>query len=70
MSGPRHSSIPLHIAGFQQGWGTLYTAGYEPRTTSVALHWHGATVHQSIGNFHEAAVVLSYTGQPRERIQA
>lgn len=48
----------------------MYTAGYEPRTTSVALHWHGATVHQSIGNFHEAAVVLSYTGQPRERIQA
>lgn len=61
---------PLHLAGFRQGWGTLYTAVYEPRTTSVALHWPGATVHQSIGNFHEAAVALSFTGPPRERIQA
>jgi predicted choloylglycine hydrolase len=61
---------PLHLAQCHQGWGTLYTAAYEPRTTSVALHWAGARLEQSIGHFHEAAVALSFIGTPRERMQA
>ena len=61
---------PLHQQRFHHGWGTLYTAVYEPRTTSVALHWAGASLHQSIGHFDEAAVALSFAGPPPERMQA
>lgn len=59
---------PLHLDRFRHGWGTLYTAVYEPKTTSVALHWTGATLRQSVGHFHEASVDLSFDGLPSERI--
>lgn len=59
---------PLHLDRFQRGWGTLYTAVYEPRTTSVALHWAGATLREAIGQFHAASVDLTFGGMPYERI--
>lgn len=59
---------PLHVAWSGQGWGTLYTAVYEPRTRSMELHWTGATLKQSIEQFQESAVTLSFLGQPPERI--
>lgn len=52
---------PLHHPPVHRGWGTLYTAVYEPHTTSMALHWPGTTLTQSIGGFHEAVVELSFT---------
>lgn len=59
---------PLHLDRFRHGWGTLYTAVYEPRTTSVALHWTTAVLRESVGHFNEASVDLSFAGLPRERI--
>lgn len=58
---------PLHRLRFHHGWGTLYTSVYEPRTTSMSLHWTGATLQQSIGHFHEASVALSFADHSRER---
>lgn len=61
---------PLHIASFQHGWGTLYTSVYEPRTASLALHWVGASLRQTVGHFQEAAMSLSFDAVSRERIKA
>ncbi len=57
---------PLHQAAFALGWGTLYTAVYEPRTRSMALHWAGFSLPQSIAHFQETAVALTFIGPPRE----
>jgi predicted choloylglycine hydrolase len=66
----RFMEPPLHIGHFHHGWGTLYTSVYEPRSRSMALHWSGATLHQTIGHFQEAAIQLAFAAQSRERIQA
>jgi len=50
--------------------GTLYTAVYEPRSRSMALHWSGATLQQGIDHFQEAAIQLSFAAKSPERIQA
>ncbi len=61
---------PLYVAWARRGWGTLYTAVYQPSSTSMALHWTGATLRQSIAQFQESAVTLSFAGHPPERTQA
>lgn len=66
----RFLEAPLHIAGFHHGWGTLYTSVYEPRTATLALHWPGATLRQSIRNFQESVMTLSFEEQTRERTHA
>ncbi len=58
---------PLHQSAFAMGWGTLYTAVYEPRTRSMALHWAGFSLRQSIEQFQDAAVALSFGSRPHER---
>ncbi len=55
---------PLHQPRFGLGWGTLYTAVYEPATGGVGLYWIGASLRLGIENFHEAAVTLSFPGLP------
>jgi predicted choloylglycine hydrolase len=61
---------PLHIGNFLHGWGTLYTTVYEPQTASMALYWTGGSLRQSIGQFQESAVTLSFDAVQRERMKA
>jgi len=61
---------PLYTAPGRLGWGTLYTAVYEPAAHGMALYWPGAMLTQSMGQFHEAAVDLSFAGPARERTEA
>jgi predicted choloylglycine hydrolase len=63
----RFLEAPLHQSAFGLGWGTLYTAVYEPRTRSTGLHWAGFSFAQSIDNFQETAVSLSFGGHPSPR---
>jgi predicted choloylglycine hydrolase len=43
---------PVYSTAWAKGWGTLYTAVYEPRRASVELSWPGqASWAQSIGGF-------------------
>ncbi len=61
---------PLHTSPVHRGWGTLYTAVYEPTTLSMALRWPGAVLTQTMGHFHEAAIDLSFAGPMPERTEA
>ena len=53
---------PLHLARFQHGWGTLYTAVYQPRQAGVTLHWGNASLRQSVHHFTDTAVTLAFAG--------
>lgn len=55
---------PLYQASFAGGWGTLYTAVYEPHSRGMALHWPGLSLQQSIDAFQERAVTLSFGTSP------
>lgn len=55
---------PLYQSSFARGWGTLYTAVYEPQSGVTALHWAGRSLRQSIDAFHDATVTLSYGDAP------
>jgi predicted choloylglycine hydrolase len=61
----RFLEAPLYQTNFALGWGTLYTAEYEPGALRMSLHWMGFALHQSIDHFQESAVALSFGGQPR-----
>lgn len=60
----RFLEAPLHQTAFGLGWGTLYTAVYEPQQLQMSLHWTGYALRQSIDHFQEAAVALTFSGQP------
>ncbi len=64
----RFLAPPLHISNYHHGWGTLYTAVYSPEEAAVGLYWTGATLHQSITNFSEAAVALNFAEPSHERM--
>lgn len=61
----RFLEAPLHQTTFRHGWGTLYTAVYEPQVRGMALHWAGYSLTQSLSHFQETAVALSFSGKPR-----
>lgn len=61
---------PLHIGSFLRGWGTLYTAVYEPRSAGLALYWKGGSLHQSVGRFQQSEFTLSFDAVQRERMKA
>jgi len=44
---------PLYSTAFAQGFGTLYTAVYEPRRRAMRLCWPGTAWHQSLDAFTE-----------------
>lgn len=52
---------PLFSTRFDLGWGTLYTAVYDPSRRSASYRWPGARLDQSIERFHEAVVTLDYS---------
>lgn len=47
---------PLYRASYAKGSGTLYTSVYVPANGSLALHWRGAALRQTIGRFEPAAI--------------
>lgn len=51
---------PLYSTAFSQGFGTLYTAAYRPRTGEVELLWPGSTWHQSFADFKEGAKTIVF----------
>lgn len=51
---------PLYQSSFARGWGTLYTAVYEPHSGGTALHWAGLSLRQSIDAFQDTTVTLSF----------
>lgn len=58
---------PLHLPRGTRGWWTLYTAVYRPRDRSVALHWQGATLRQTVDRVTEAAIALHIADHSVER---
>jgi predicted choloylglycine hydrolase len=42
---------PLHSTGYAQGFGTIYTAAYDPRAGSVEYRWPGYAWAQSFDDF-------------------
>lgn len=60
----RFLEAPLYQTNFALGWGTLYTAEYEPHSLQMSLHWPGFALRQSIDQFQESAVALSFGSQP------
>lgn len=50
----RFLSPPLHHTDYRRGFGTLYTATYDPCAGAVTLRWKERNaVHQSFHRFHE-----------------
>ncbi len=63
---PKHRFIsaflrpPLYSTAFDRGFGTLYTAVYEPRARVMSLCWPGTTWTQNLRDFHEEARQVHY----------
>jgi predicted choloylglycine hydrolase len=51
---------PLYSTAFDRGFGTLYTAIYQPRLGAMELRWPGGTWRQSFADFTEGARVVRY----------
>ena len=56
----RFMRSPLYSHRFGDGWGTLYTATYEPATGTAGYMWPGQVMSQSLGNFSEGSVAVQY----------
>lgn len=50
---------PLYQSKFEQGWGTLYTAVYQPSQRSALYRWPGFELETSLENFPERALSIS-----------
>jgi predicted choloylglycine hydrolase len=51
---------PLYSPGFENGFGTLYTAAYRPASGELELHWPGIRWDQSLDSFEEGARDIVY----------
>lgn len=51
---------PLYSRRFDHGWGTLYTAAYDPQHQSVAIIWPKYRLEQSCSDFTESALEIQY----------
>lgn len=53
---------PLLQDRYSQGFGTLFTAEYDPKARSLQLSLQGTTWDQSIGTFEEGRRIVNYAG--------
>lgn len=53
-------AAPLLQHDYDRGFGTLFTAEYDPVGRSVALRWPGEDWHQSLGGFSEGSRTIRY----------
>ncbi len=51
---------PLYSTRWAHGWGTLYTAAYQPRERRVTLLWPGQRLEESIAAFHEVSLPVQF----------
>ena len=66
----RFQQPPLFCTSFARGWGTLYTAIYEPQKGRSEFRWPHCTIQESFDNFVELELPLDYSrhlqaGPPR-----
>lgn len=53
---------PLFQENYAQGFGTLFTAEYDPKACGMVLHWPNGTWAQTLDGFQEGSRVVSYGG--------
>lgn len=53
---------PLRQDRYGEGFGTLFTAEYDPLNRSMTLHWADTKWHQSLDHFSERRSVITYGG--------
>ena len=58
----RFQQAPLKQERYTEGFGTLFTAEYEPLRRQMTLHWDGDIWEQSIDQFEEGRRIVQYTG--------
>jgi predicted choloylglycine hydrolase len=51
---------PLYSRRFDHGWGTLYTAVYDPRNLTASYRWPGYETQQSFSDYVERALDIQY----------
>ncbi len=51
---------PLYSLRFDHGWGTLYTAVYDPTSLTATYRWPGYESQQSIADFTEKSLDIQY----------
>lgn len=56
--------LPLYQTAWMRGYGTLYTAVYQPRSGRAALRWPGRCWEQSIAQFNEDQHDIVYSHAP------
>lgn len=66
----RFLEAPLYQTNFARGWGTLYTAIYDPERRTMQLRWPDLTLSQSIEQFRETTVALAFGGHTELDSQA
>jgi predicted choloylglycine hydrolase len=54
---------PLYNSDYRNGFGTLYTAAFQPNDGIVRWHWPNAVWEQSFADFREARRVVNYTAK-------
>lgn len=54
---------PVYQANYDRGYGTLYTAAYDPRSASAELFWPGVSWRQSCSAFSEGSRKISFVDQ-------
>ena len=63
-----HSSFtraPLRQDRFAEGFGTLFTAEYDPRARSMRLIWENECWHQTLAQFEEGQRAIDYASTDR-----
>ena len=56
---------PLRQVRYGEGFGTLFTAEYDPLTRSLTLHWPDTVWQQSLDDFTERQTVITYGANER-----
>ncbi|AKI01412.1 putative choloylglycine hydrolase [Hoeflea sp. IMCC20628] len=56
---------PLRQVRYEEGFGTLFTAEYDPLTRGLTLHWSDTEWRQSLDDFTERQTVITYGGSER-----
>lgn len=57
---------PLYASDWARGFGTLYSASYQPAVGRMSLYWPGAGMHQAFDGFTESVRTVHYPrGAPR-----
>lgn len=59
---------PLYNRKYRRGFGTIYTAVYDAKTTALQLRWPDAELHQSIGHFEEGVMLIRFREGFKEKV--